>query len=68
MLNFAVYVGGSRKLVAKMHIHACLGSGEGPVKLCYTAILHPLLNDGTKFAFTPGHSGNSYPKYWSIPI
>jgi hypothetical protein len=32
MLDFAVDLWRSRKLVAEMHIHARLGSGEDPVK------------------------------------
>jgi hypothetical protein len=28
-----------------MNIHACLESGEGPVKLCYDLILHPAVGE-----------------------
>jgi hypothetical protein len=33
VLNFMIDAGSSTKLVADVHIHACLGSGEDPVKL-----------------------------------
>src|SRR6185369_14777548 len=55
MLNFSVDVGGSRKSVAKMHIHARLGSGEGPVKLLLPRDSTPALRPENKIRVLACH-------------
>ena len=75
VLNFVIDVGSSAKLVADMHIHARLGSGEDPVKLLlqgrfYTQVswIKQIVAELTKSSETlldPVFSGENCPKLLS---